>query len=91
VTEVAHPELGHVKVVGSPMRFSATRLAEPSHPPLLGEHTAEVLQQVLGLASAEIVRLHGEGVVLDAGLAAPPGRTAQEKRAQEKRAQEKRA
>ena len=85
VAEVAHPELGHVKVVGSPMRFSATRLAEPSHPPLLGEHTAEVLQQVLGLAPAEIARLHAEGVVLDAGLAAPPGRTAQEKRAQEMR------
>jgi crotonobetainyl-CoA:carnitine CoA-transferase CaiB-like acyl-CoA transferase len=70
VAEVPHPELGCVKVVGSPLRFSASRLAEPSHPPLLGEHTAEVLQRVLGLAPAEIVRLHGEGVVLDAALAA---------------------
>ncbi|MFI5017251.1 MAG: CoA transferase, partial [Dongiales bacterium] len=85
VAEVPHPELGHVKVMGSPLRFSASRLAEPSHPPLLGEHTAEVLQQVLGLAPAEIARLHGEGVVLDAGLVAPQGKVAPEKRAQENR------
>jgi len=81
VAEVPHPELGHVKVMGSPLRFSASRLAEPGHPPLLGEHTAEVLAEVLGLAPAEIARLHAEGVV----LAAPPGKTAQEKRAQENR------
>jgi crotonobetainyl-CoA:carnitine CoA-transferase CaiB-like acyl-CoA transferase len=81
VAEVAHPELGLVKVVGSPMRFSATSLAEPSHPPLLGEHTAEVLEHVLGVAPAEIARLHAEGVVLDAGLTAPQGKPVQEKRA----------
>ena len=68
VTDVPHPELGRVKVVRSPMRFSASSLAEPSHPPLLGEHTAEVLQQVLGLAPAEIAALHHEGVLFDAGL-----------------------
>jgi crotonobetainyl-CoA:carnitine CoA-transferase CaiB-like acyl-CoA transferase len=69
VAEVPHPELGRVKVVRSPMRFSASSLAEPNHPPLLGEHTAEVLQQVLGLALAEIAALHREGVLFDAGLA----------------------
>jgi len=81
VAEVPHPELGHVKVVGSPMRFSATRLAEPGHPPLLGEHTAEVLEHVLGVTPAEIARLHAEGVVLDAALAVPSGKAGQEKRA----------
>lgn len=69
VAEVPHPELGKVKVVRSPLRFSASSLAEPNHPPLLGEHTAEVLQQVLGLAPAEIAALHREGVLFDAGLA----------------------
>jgi crotonobetainyl-CoA:carnitine CoA-transferase CaiB-like acyl-CoA transferase len=68
VAEVPHPELGRVKVVRSPMRFSASSLAEPNHPPLLGEHTAEVLQQVLGLAPTEIAALHHEGVLFDAGL-----------------------
>jgi len=78
VAEVPHPELGQVKVVGSPMRFSGSRLAEPSHPPLLGEHTAEVLQRVLGLMPAEIARLHAEGIVLDAGLAASSAKHVQE-------------
>jgi len=78
VTEVPHPELGQVKVVGSPLRFSDSRLAEPSHPPLLGEHTAEVLQRVLGVAPAEIARLHAEGIVLDAGLVASSAKRVQE-------------
>jgi crotonobetainyl-CoA:carnitine CoA-transferase CaiB-like acyl-CoA transferase len=78
VAEVPHPELGQVKVVGSPMRFSGSRLAEPSHPPLLGEHTAEVLQRVLGLTAAEIARLHAEGIVLDARLAASSAKHVQE-------------
>lgn len=69
VAEVPHPELGRVKVVRSPLRFSASSLAEPNHPPLLGEHTAEVLQQVLGLAPAEIAALHRDGVLFDAWLA----------------------
>ncbi len=69
VFEVPHPELGKVKVVGSPFRFSETKLAAPSHPPLLGEHTAEVLQRELGLPAAEIETLHREGVLFDAGLA----------------------
>ena len=37
---------------------------EPVHrPPRLGEHTEEVLADVLGLAELEIARLHDEGVV----------------------------
>jgi crotonobetainyl-CoA:carnitine CoA-transferase CaiB-like acyl-CoA transferase len=70
VFEVSHPQLGRVKVVGSPLRFSASRLAEPSHPPLLGEHTGEVLRGVLGLLPAEIAELHEAGVLFDAALAA---------------------
>ena len=81
VKEVPHPELGRVKVVGSPMRFSGSSLAEPSHPPLLGEHTAEVLERVLGLAPVEITRLHAEGIVLDAGLAASAAKPVEEAQA----------
>jgi crotonobetainyl-CoA:carnitine CoA-transferase CaiB-like acyl-CoA transferase len=68
VTEVPHPELGTVKVVGSPFRFSASSLAEPSHPPLLGEHTGAVLARVLGLGAAEVAALHGQGALFDAAL-----------------------
>ena len=71
VAELPHPMLGRVKVVRSPMRFSGCSLTEPTHPPLLGEHTGEVLQRVLGVALAEIAALHADGVLFEASLAAP--------------------
>jgi crotonobetainyl-CoA:carnitine CoA-transferase CaiB-like acyl-CoA transferase len=76
VAEVPHPELGSAKVVGSPLRFSGSSLAEPSHPPLLGEHTGEVLQRVIGITAGEIEALHRQGVLFDAALAKPRGKRA---------------
>ena len=71
VAEVPHPTLGRVKLVRSPTRFSGSKLAEPSHPPLLGEHTSVVLQRALGVSPEEIEALHRQGVVYDAALAEP--------------------
>ncbi len=71
VAEVPHPVLGRVKVVGSPLRFSGAHLAEPTHPPLLGEHTGQVLRRVLGISAEEIEALHRQGVLFDAALAEP--------------------
>jgi crotonobetainyl-CoA:carnitine CoA-transferase CaiB-like acyl-CoA transferase len=68
VAEVPHPTLGSVRVMRSPLRFSESELAEPTHPPLLGEHTAAVLREVLGLADSEIATLHASGAIRDAGL-----------------------
>lgn len=51
VTTVLHPKAGEVKLVSSPIRMSGTPVREPSAPPLLGEHTDEVLQQLLGCRS----------------------------------------
>ncbi len=50
-------------MVASPMRFSGTPLELRAPPPLLGEHTAVVLGDLLGLDAAEIARLGAEGVV----------------------------
>ena len=41
--EAPHPLSGTVPLVASPIRLSATPVAEPSAPPTLGQHTAEVL------------------------------------------------
>jgi crotonobetainyl-CoA:carnitine CoA-transferase CaiB-like acyl-CoA transferase len=68
VAEVPHPTLGTVRVLRSPLRFSESELAEPSHPPLLGEDTAAVLREVLGLSDRDIATLHATGAVRDAGL-----------------------
>ena len=58
-----HPAAGEVKLVANPIRFSATPIAHEVPPPLLGEHTAEVLAGVLGMREGEIDRLRKEGIV----------------------------
>jgi formyl-CoA transferase len=63
VAEVPHPTAGTVKLVASPIKFSQTPCLIYRHPPLLGEHTAEVLSTVLGHTREEIEALRREGVI----------------------------
>ncbi len=63
VVEVPHPTAGMVKLVASPMKFSRTPCQIHRHPPLLGEHTEEVLSAVLGYSQEEIDALRREGAV----------------------------
>ena len=59
---LVHPAAGQVRMVANPIRFSATPITHEVAPPLLGQHTAEVLSGVLGVAEAEIARLRREGI-----------------------------
>jgi crotonobetainyl-CoA:carnitine CoA-transferase CaiB-like acyl-CoA transferase len=62
--EVEHPTLGPLPLVGSPLsHFSRTPAQIQAAPPLLGQHTLEVLTRVLGLSRAEVEALEAEGVV----------------------------
>ena len=54
--QMPHPLAGSVRLVASPMKFSGTPVQYRRPPPLLGEHTAELLREV-GLAEAEIAAL----------------------------------
>ena len=64
VKEVQHPTAGTVKVVGNPLRFEGKYEAgRYEAPPLLGEHTREVLGGLIGLDEAEIERLIREKVI----------------------------
>jgi formyl-CoA transferase len=45
VQEIDHPVEGRVRVLGSPVRMSGTPARLRRHPPLLGEHTDEVLAE----------------------------------------------
>lgn len=61
--EVAHPLAGTVKLVRSPMRLSATPTSTALAPPLLGQHTDEVLREVLGRSAQQIAALRERGVL----------------------------
>ena len=61
--ELDHSAAGKLPGVASPMRFSETRIEYRLAPPLLGEHTDEVLRGLLGKSDAEIARLRAAGVI----------------------------
>ena len=61
--ELAHPAAGKVALVRSPMRFSATPVEHERPPPLLGEHTDEILRGLLGVNDEEIAKLRADGAV----------------------------
>jgi len=61
--ELPHPTAGKVALVRSPMRFSETPLEHRLPPPLLGEHTDEVLRGLLGRSDAQIAQLRADGAI----------------------------
>ena len=62
IVEVQHPKRGSFKTVGSPLKLSNSAVDITSSP-LLGEHTAEVLEQVMGYDADEVARLRQDGVI----------------------------
>jgi formyl-CoA transferase len=61
--ELEHPTAGKVPLVASPMRFSATPVEPKRPPPVLGQHTDEILRDLLGLDAATIAELKSNHVV----------------------------
>ena len=61
--ELPHPTAGTVPLVGSPIKLSRTPVEYRSAPPVLGEHTDEVLGELLGYSAEAIAALKAGGVV----------------------------
>jgi len=61
--DLPHPLAGSVPQVASPMRFSATPARCVLPPPMLGEHTQEVLKGLLGIDQQEIDQLRSLSVI----------------------------
>jgi crotonobetainyl-CoA:carnitine CoA-transferase CaiB-like acyl-CoA transferase len=61
--EILHPLAGKVALIRSPMRFSDTQVEHDVPPPMLGEHTEEILRGMLGRSDAEIAKLRADGAV----------------------------
>src|SRR6186997_56641 len=61
--ELDHAAAGKLPLVASPMRFSGTPLEYRLPPPLLGEHTDQVLKGLLKMPDADIAKLRADGIV----------------------------
>lgn len=61
--EMPHPKAGKIRVAGIPVKYSRTRAEARMHPPLLGEHTEEILKNYLGYDDQKIERLRKEEVI----------------------------
>ena len=61
--EADHPVAGRLPMVASPMRFSATPLEHRVAPPVLGQHTDEVLRGLLGKSDADLAQLRADGII----------------------------
>jgi len=62
VTRIPHPKLGQVPNMTMPIRFQRTPVADPVAAPLIGEHSVDILREVLGLADSRIAELAAAGV-----------------------------
>jgi len=61
--ELEHAVAGKLPMVASPMRFSGTPLEHKLAPPVLGQHTDEVLRELLGMNAAQIAALRAEEAI----------------------------
>jgi len=61
--ELPHAAAGNVPLVASPMRFSETPIRHEVPPPVLGQHTDEILRGVLKKTDAEIAQLKSARIV----------------------------
>ena len=63
VTQWQHPNAKAVPLVSSPLKLSKTPVRTDLAPPLLGQHTEEVLAELLGYSSAQVARLRDDKTV----------------------------
>ncbi|WP_417826621.1 CaiB/BaiF CoA transferase family protein [Thalassospira povalilytica] len=63
VKHLDHPTAGTVPTVGNPIRFSKTPITDEKAPPMLGQHSDEILRKVADLSDDQIAKLRDAGIV----------------------------
>jgi len=61
-TEVNHPMLGDWKFQGAPFRLDGNKVAVKGPPPMIGQHTKDVMGDLLGMSNAELLEGYNDGV-----------------------------
>ena len=63
VQEVEHPACGPIKLVNTPVKYSSANPGIRTPPPTLGQHTDEILLEILEMTDQDVESLRTEGVV----------------------------
>ena len=63
-TSVPHPKVGELKMPDVPLKLSGTQASIRMPPPLLDEHTEEVLRELAGYDAEQIAALRDSGAIL---------------------------
>jgi formyl-CoA transferase/CoA:oxalate CoA-transferase len=63
LSELEHPKAGKIKQIGIPMKFSESPVEIGSPPPLLSQHTKEILKSLVGCSNEELAQLKKEGII----------------------------
>jgi crotonobetainyl-CoA:carnitine CoA-transferase CaiB-like acyl-CoA transferase len=63
VVEMEHPTAGIIKQIGTPYKLSISCTGLDTYPPELGEHTKEILGDLLGYSESQIDIFRGNGVI----------------------------
>jgi CoA:oxalate CoA-transferase len=57
LVEIDQPQMGRIKIAGSPLHLSATPGEVYAPAPLMGEHSIEILKNILKYSATEIIEL----------------------------------
>jgi formyl-CoA transferase len=61
--DVPHPTIGSLKMAGTPLKLASLAPAPRQPPPLLGEHTDQILADMLNFSADKLRQLHASGVI----------------------------
>lgn len=63
IAEISHPTAGRIPMIKSPIKMSLTPAVDPTPPPLLGQHSRDILRDLLGYDDAQIDALAAKNVI----------------------------
>lgn len=63
IVEMKHPQLGAIRSPAAPYRFSESQASYRHAPPLVGEHSEELLREVLAMSAEDVAALRTLGVL----------------------------